>query len=212
MLYFSLQISKEKMNDIQKTTTNKRFAMLANLGEVVFHTKDLGNLWNIRNKNTLYVTLSRYKSLGIIYRICNGLYSIKNPKDIDPYLISVKFLRKYSYISCESILFNSGIINQPSREITLVSSVSKRFIILGQKFRSRKLKKIFLFNDCGIYLKNNIRFATTERAIADILYFNPKKYFDAFDSNLINWQKVNEISKQVGYNIKIPKIYDDTSK
>lgn len=200
------------MNNMQKTTKNKRFAMLAKLGEIVFHTKDLGNLWNIGNKNTLYATLSRYKSLGIIYRICNGLYSIKEPKDIDPYLIGTKFLRKYSYVSCESILFDNGIINQPPKEITLVSNISKRFNILGQKFRSRQLKNNFLFNNYGIYLKNNIRFATLERAIADTLYFNSKKYFDAFGSNLINWQKVKEIFKQVGYNIKIPKIYDDTSK
>jgi len=36
-----------------------------------------------------------------------------------------------------------------------------------------------------------------ERAVADILYFNPKFYFDS--PNLINWTKVEEIKKKVGY-------------
>ena len=59
-------------------------------------------------------------------------------------------------------------------------------------------------------MKGGFREATVERAVCDILYFNPKKYLDNF--NLIDWSKVKEMSDQIGYNIKIPKIYDDITK
>ena len=67
-----------------------RFAALAQLGEVVFHTDDLANLWRITNKNTLYTTIKRYVAQGLLFRIHKGFYALKNPKDIDPLLLGVK--------------------------------------------------------------------------------------------------------------------------
>ncbi len=198
-------MSTEKVKIMQKINKNKRFSDIASMGESVFHLKDLANLWNIRNKNTLYKTLSRYVASGLIYRIYNGLYSVKKIKDLDPYLLGVKAMRGDAYVSCESVLFDQGIVNQPPREITLVGKISKRFHIGGQKFRSRKLRDDFLFNSSGIEVKNGARMASVERAVADMFYFSPKKYLDAFNSNLIDWKKVNKISEDMGYNIKIPK-------
>ena len=131
-----------------------RVAQVAALGEVVFHAQDLANLWGIENQNTLHTTLSRYARQGILYRIHNGLYSIKKMTDLDPYLLGLKTLHAPGYVSCESVLYDHGIINQPPQEITLVGAKSKRFQMPPYFFRSRRLADRYLFNDAGIEIKN----------------------------------------------------------
>ena len=197
-------MSTEKANIDKKTRLNRRFADIALLDEEIFHTTDLANLWNIRNKNTLYKTLSRYSSQGIIHRIYNGLYSIYEMKDIDSYLLGVKILHGSAYVSTETILYDAGIINQKPREITFAGPISKRFSVGGYRYRSRKLQDKFLFNNAGIRIKDGLLTASTERAVLDMLYFSPRKYLDAYNSKLINWDKVRDLSNEIGYNIKIP--------
>jgi len=194
---------KSNTDQNQRDSTKNRFAKLASLGETIFHIDDLANIWNISNKHTLRVTLLRYTKAGNIKRLYRGLYSLNKISDLDPYLIGIKALHSPAYISCESVLFNRGIINQPPQEITLVSEFSKHIIIGNNKYRSRQLSPNFLFNDAGIEIINKTRVASIERAVADIYYFNPKKYLDMVSSKIINWKKVKEIIKTVGYNIKI---------
>ncbi len=55
----------------------------------------------------------------------------------------------------------------------------------------------FLFNDKGIVKKDGIKRANLERAVADMLYYDPYYHFDA--PNLINWKKVKEIQKIIGF-------------
>ncbi len=187
----------------QRDSAKNRFARLASLGEVIFHIDDLANIWNISNKHTLRVTLLRYVKAGNIKRIYRGLYSLNNISDLDPYLLGIKALHSPAYVSCESVLFDKGIINQPPQEITLISKFSKHISIESNKYRSRRLSPNFLFNDVGIEIVNGTRVASIERAVADIYYFNPKKYLDVVSPKIINWKKVKEIIKTVGYNVKI---------
>ena len=116
---------------------------------------------------------------GILYRVWRGLYSIINPKEIDPLFLGVKILHRYAYVSCETVLFDAGLINQRPTEITLVSNVSKRFSLLGHQYRSRKMNDQALYDTTGIMLHNSVRIATPDRAKRDMAYFNPKKYYDA---------------------------------
>ena len=180
-------------------------ADIAILGEVVFHAGDITNIWNIRNKNTLYKMLSRYENKGIIHRVYKGLYSTKPVNLIDPYLLGIKALHGPAYISCESILFEHGVINQPPQEITIVSSLSKKFTINGHQYRSRKLNDRFLSNTAGITMRDGIYTASLSRAVADMLYFNPKKYLDAINSKIIDWKEVSLITREIGYTISVPK-------
>ena len=181
-------------------TTQRRFVEIARLGEVVFHVSDLANLWNINNSNTLYTTLKRYKQAGLIHRIQNGMYSLIPIDDLDPLLLGIKAMHKYAYISTETVLFREGIINQKPRSVPIISSVSKKFIINSNTYISRQLNDRYLFNPEGIRKSNKILTASVERAAADLLYFNAKTYFDA--ANLINWERVSEIQKSVGYTIR----------
>lgn len=196
------------MNDLKikskkiRISAGERLSGLSALGESVFHADDVANLWGIVNKNTLHTTLSRYVANGLIHRVYKGLYAVKKIKEINPLLLGVKALHSSAYVSCESVLYKEGVLNQPPQEIVIVSRFSKHFSIADRNYRSRKMCDEFLFNDAGIEMKDGVRIASLPRAIADTLYFNPKKYFDAGNSKLINWNKVKEIVIAVGYNIK----------
>jgi hypothetical protein len=104
-------------------------------------------------------------------------------------------MHSYSYISTETILFRHGVISQHPTNITLISSKSRRFSIAEQAYYCRKLSDNFLYNPIGIVEKNGIREASLERAIADLLYFNPKAHFDA----PLDWDKIKEIQKNINY-------------
>ena len=185
------------MSTVKDNTIANRFKKLAQMDEEIFHTQDLANLWQINNKNNLHTTLYRYVQKGLLNRIQKGMYSLKNIKNLDPNLLGVKFLNQFAYISTETILAEAGIIFQNPTDITLVSSKSLKFTIGGNSYTSRQLKDGFLYNDYGISLTNGYYKASLERAVADILYFNPQYYFD--NKTAIDWKKVKEIQKKVAY-------------
>ena len=192
-------------NNKQRSSDGERFMKLAKLDENVFHIGDLANLWNIYNKNTLHTTLSRYLKRKLLFRIFKGLYSLKKVSELDPFFLGFKALHQPAYISCESVLYEYGIINQRPHTITLVSAVSTTFSIGEYQYKSRQMQDEYLFNNIGIEIINNTYKATLSRAVADMLYFNPEKYFDAGSSKIINWREVKKIVKAVGYKINFPK-------
>src|SRR3989338_4422156 len=106
-----------------RTHPSNRFAELARIGEVVFHTDDLASIWHIENANTLYTTIARAVRQGSLFRIHKGFYAIRHPSTIDPLLIGVRALHRYAYVSTETILAEEGIIQQHLPVITLVSDV-----------------------------------------------------------------------------------------
>lgn len=177
--------------------TQQRFAKIAGLGEVVFHADDLANLWRIQNKNTLHTTLTRYVQAGLLNRIYRGFYSIIPLDKINPFLIGVKALHGYAYVTTETILARAGAILQDIGKITLAGGNSRQFSIGEWNFRSRKLKDKFLFNPEGISSEQGILTASPERAAADMLYFNPNFYFD--NRKVLDWKKVKELQKKIGY-------------
>ncbi len=176
-----------------KNNTNNRIALLSRMGEQVFHIDDLANIWKISNINTLHTTLKRYTKQGILYRIYRGFYSLLPLESIDPYLLGVKAIHSFSYISTETVLYQQGVISQSPQYISIISKLSKRFTIGDYHYYVRQLRDGFLFQDIGIFEKDGVRFATKERAIADLLYFNPKAFFDM--RLQVNWQKVKKIQK-----------------
>ncbi len=194
--------TKTKKEDL-RVSGGDRLSRIAALGETVFHAGDAANLWRITNKNSLNKTLSRYVSDGILHRIYKGFYSVRKVGDINPIFLGAKAINAYAYLSCESVLFQNGVLNQSPQEITFVSSDSKHFKIAGINYRSRRMSDEFLFNDVGVETKDGVRVATLSRAMADMLYFNPKKHFDVASTNLIDWGKVKEIISAVGYKVKI---------
>jgi predicted transcriptional regulator of viral defense system len=185
------------MSTVKINNASGRFRDLAMLGEDAFHIDDLANLWEIRDKNTLYTTLKRYVQKGLLVRIYRGLYSLKPIEDIDPWILGIKAVHDYAYIGVQTILFNDGIINQKPSAINIVSRKSRNFSIGLNFYHSRKLNEMYLYNPDGIFLRKGIMVSTTSRAVVDMLYFNPKCYFD--NDKIINWKEVKRLQKSLGY-------------
>jgi len=178
-------------------TQAKRIAILAQKGENIFHIKDLANLWNIQDPKTLRVTLKRYADAGLLYRIYRGFYSSLPLERLTSKEVGAKALHAYCYLSTETVLFESGHISQKPQYITFVSSKHKTFTVGGENYLSRQLKNAFLYNSEGILVQNGMRIATPERAIADLLYFNPVASFD----KKVDWKAVRALQKKIGYTL-----------
>ena len=163
----------------------------------VYHSNDLAILWNISNKNTLYTTIKRYVQKGVLIPIYKGLYSTVPVSELDPLELGRAVIHRYTYLTTESVLAQAGIISQATYAYTFVSSLSKKITVRDFSFLFRKLKDEYLFNPTGITNKDGSFVATTERAVADMLYFNPKYHFDFSES--IDLKKVKRMQKEIGY-------------
>lgn len=182
---------------VGSSAVDARFATLARMGETVFHARDAAVIWGITNVNTLHTILSRYVRAGLLFRLQNGLYSVKPPHELDALLVGTKAIHGFCYVSTETVLSRVGLIQQHLSHITLVSTASRKFTLAGHAFRSRRMADAYLFNETGIAREGSIRIASPARAVADMLYFNPRYHFDA--SAHIDWDEVNRIQAIVGY-------------
>lgn len=165
--------------------------------QTLYHTNDLALIWNIKKLNTLYTTIKRYVKKGILIPIHKGYYSTIPIDQNDPIKLGISYLHNYAYLSCESVLIKNGIIFQTSSYIILVSDRSAKFTIDSYNYFVRQLSNRYLFQTIGIENDNGIYCAVPERAIADLMYFNPNYHFD--NQKAINWLKVRQIQKEIGY-------------
>lgn len=173
-----------------------RFLSIAKTKESIFQIDDLAKIWRITNRRNLVISVNRYVASGLLHRIQRGLYSIKPISELDPIELGLKLINDYAYLSTESVLAKQGIIFQNVNYHTFIGQKSKRFEIGSNKYYCRQLKEDYLFNDLGI-IKHGRPFneASPERALADMLYFNPRYHFD----NLlgVNKEKLKNIQKKV---------------
>lgn len=193
MFWYSVHMSTEYQNN----TTAHRIALLAQKGEVLFHSHDLATLWGIDNPNTLYTTLKRYTQQQLLHRIYKGLYALVPVAQIDPLILGCKALHRYAYVSTESILFREGIINQATYAFTFISDCSRHFSIGEQHYLCRQMQDAYLFHTAGITKQGSLFAATIERAVADLLYYVPSYHFDA--TAAIDWDGVRSIQQEIGY-------------
>jgi hypothetical protein len=163
----------------------------------VFHTNDLAVLWEIKDRHHLYMTISRYLDRGTLFHVFKGLYATVPVSDLDPLELGTAIIHRYTYLSTETILAQAGIISQAVYDLTFISDLSKRVQVGKWSFRYRQLKDSFLFNPIGINKHPYGFMATLERAVADLLYYNPRYHFDIPD--LIDFDLVRSIQKEVGY-------------
>ena len=163
----------------------------------IYHSNDLAILWKLANKNTLYTTIKRYVQKGILIPIYKGLYSTVPISQLNPLELGRAIIHRYTYLTTESILFQEGMIFQVPYAYTFASSITRKASVGTFTFIFRKLQDKYLFNPIGIIEKENHYIATPERAIADLLYFNPKYHLDL--SATVDFEKVRHIQKTIGY-------------
>lgn len=194
------------MSILKSNITAKRIAKLSREGEILFHANDLENLWKIKNPNTLRMTLKRYVDTGLLHRIYRGFYSLLPLKELPSLLLGTKILHTFCYITTETILSAEGYINQIPSYHTFVSEKSLKLTVCGHNFLCRKLHEKYLYNSADVYKENGVQKASTARAVADMLYFNPTYHFDKEP----DWEKVKNIQQQVGYPLTVNR-YDTAS-
>jgi predicted transcriptional regulator of viral defense system len=178
--------------------TKDKIGILIQQPQKLFHTSDLKVLWNISNQNTLYKTITRLIKKKVLISVQKGFYSVIPLNQLDPIEIGFRAINHFSYLSTESVLSKNGIINQSPTKITFVSSSPANFNINEVSYLVRQLKPQCLNNSVGIIQNDKGVFvATTERAIADMLYFQPNYHFDA--NSIINWDLVKSYQQQINY-------------
>lgn len=198
------------MSTLLKNISARRIAILASKQERVFHLKDLANLWSIADANTLRVTLKRYTDAQILYRIYRGFYALVPIGEIEPELLGSKAIHDFCYLTTETVLFQAGYIQQKIDFFTFVSDTSLRFRIESFEFLSRQLKPSHLYqadSSSGVLVRSGVRIATPERAITDLLYFNPFYHFD----RPVDWAAIASLQKKLGYPLT-PHRYDFAKK
>jgi predicted transcriptional regulator of viral defense system len=174
-----------------------RINELLKLDRKIYHSNDLAILWEITNKNTLYTTIKRYIKKGVLIPVFKGLYTTIPTTQLDPLVLGTAIIHRYTYLSTESVLATHGVISQITYNYTFISSLSKKVTIEDRTFLFRRLNPKFLNNPLGIEKRGDVYVATLERAVSDMLYFNPKYTFDV--KKQIDWKKVKQIQKEVGY-------------
>ena len=174
-----------------------RYEILLKQDKKMLHAPDLALLWGIDNKNTLNTTLKRFVDRGILKRIHKGFYATTDIKNLNPLDLGFSYLNTFSYLSLETVLAREGVIFQDIKYITFVSSKSDTFEINGVMYKSRQLKDTYLNNTAGVIKVGNHFEATKERAVADVLYYNPKYYFD--NPKAIDFDKVKLFQREIGY-------------
>lgn len=170
-------------------------ALLLKSPEKIFHTQDLRVLWKISNSNTLYTTIKRYVDRQLLIPLQKGLYATTSFDRLDPLVAAFKALHGFAYISCEWVLAKHGVLNAPVTTLTFVGRASRRFRLVDIDLRCRKLDDRFLLHPVGVLEKEGYFIATIERAVADLLYFNPQAHFDA----PIAWGQVRKLQIELGY-------------
>jgi len=174
-----------------------RISELVKLDHKIYHSNDLAILWGITNKNTLYTTIKRYVQKGVLIPIYKGLYSTVPLPQLDPLELGKAIIHRYTYLSTESVLSQAGVITQLTYVYTFVSDMSIKVMVGSMSFLFRQLKDEYLNSPSGVLNQNGVFVATVERAVADMLYFNPKYHFDV--PNSVDWDKVKFIQKEVGF-------------
>lgn len=174
-----------------------KLSLLLKSDQLFFHTQDLALLWSIQNRHTLRMTISRYIKRGILHSVVRGLYSTIPAKEIDKFKLGAALIHKFCYLSLESVLEKYGVINQKVYSINYVSSSSKKIELDNNLFVYRQMNPQFLLNPEGMSFEDGVYKASLERAVADSEYFKLNVFFDSPD--LINWTRVSEIKKIVGY-------------
>jgi predicted transcriptional regulator of viral defense system len=174
-----------------------RISELIRVGRNIYHTNDLAILWGITSKNTLYKTISRYVTRGILFPVYKGLYSTIPLDSLNPLDLGRAIIHRYTYLTTESVLAQSGIISQNVYAYTFATSQSKQVSVGKWTFRYRQLKDVYLHNPTGIFEQNGGFVASIERAVADMLYFNPSYHFDL--QEVIDFEKVRSLQKEIGY-------------
>ena len=143
--------------------------------KTVFTNKELQQIFPDIKWTSLAVTLSRYKQTGKILNPQKGIWTLP--------VFSVEELAceiyPKGYISLETVLYDAGVIFQRYGNSTrVVWNNTRKKTFQDHQYYAFKVKNEILNNPSNIRISNNVRKATPERALCDLLYLQKKPQID----------------------------------
>lgn len=163
------------------TSTSQKLQVLLGSKRTVFTLDDLSSIWIEKDKRNTIITARRMVHNGLIIKLGKGYYSIN--KDYNRYELA-NIIISPSYISLHSALFYWNVAFQKEETIQSVALLNYEKVLDETIYRYHAMKKELFFDIRGIVLRDNISFATPERAFLDTLYFN-------FLANIDNKEPLN---------------------
>lgn len=143
--------------------------------KTVFTTQDLQKLFPEIKKDSLARNLSRYKAAHKLLNPQKGIWALSVFSEEE----LACSLYPQGYISLETVLYDAGIIFQRYGVSTrMVWLNTRKKVFQEHTYYAFKLKDELLFNPLGIRSSQNIRKATPERALCDLIYLQGKPQID----------------------------------
>ncbi|EKD58832.1 MAG: hypothetical protein ACD_56C00041G0002 [uncultured bacterium] len=171
-----------------KITKRAYLEAILRSSRTVFSAKDAALMWREENTAVINDRLKKYVKTGKLVRAYRGFYA--KDWNYDRMELATKIYTP-SYVSFETVLTREGINFQYYGNIFVASYVNREIEANGQKINYVRMKKYVLSDTTGIEHRNNVAWATKERAFLDRLYVTKEYHFD--NLNPLNWEKVFEI-------------------
>jgi len=147
--------------------------------------KDYQRIFKIQNTNTAYKSLQRLRTCGLLDRIKDGLYLLKN-SGLHDFTIANAIICP-SYVSLESALSRYGILSQFPFTVTSITFKKSREI---QYIKTYEYTRVSPFLYFGFQKESGYLIASPEKALIDMIYLCSKGLrkisFTDLDYNVIN--------------------------
>ena len=173
---------------VNKTTKRVYLEAILRSPRTVFSSKDAALMWNEENTAIINDRLKKYVKAGKLIRVHQGFYT--KDENYDRMELATKIYTP-SYVSFETVLTREGINFQYYGNIFVASYLNREIEANGQKITYVRMKDYVLSDTAGIEHRNNVAWATKERAFLDRLYVTKEYHFDNLNS--LDWDKIFEI-------------------
>ena len=147
-------------------------------------------------RNSLYVSLKRWESGGVIERVAQGIY-IPMGGDISIENVAAQ-LYIPNYLSFEYALARYGILNLIPYTLTFATTrKTKNYLLQKKRIEFRQISPELFF---GFEMKNGIYIASPEKAFLDQVYFATRGKasldFDELDIKKLSMKSLEELSRK----------------
>jgi len=183
-------------------STTKTIKLLHSKEIPLFSLNELGSIFGIENRQTLYKKVQRLEKNKILKKLIKGkyLFSLKPTGDFT----MANFLYQPSYISMESALSFHSIITGFPYQITSITIKKPKEFTVNKKIYAYSQISTNLF--WGWEKKEDFLIATPEKALLDYLYFAKKGLrsldWEEIDTTELNRDLLESWAKK--FNIKLP--------
>lgn len=149
--------------------------------KTVFDYAELQKIFSGPSKKATDQFLFRAKKEG---NLLNPLRGIRTLPVYNHFELAC-MLKKNSYISLETVLYDAGAIFQAYfNTVTCVADNGETIVAENKQYKYTKIKDELLKNKLGIKEYDRYRMAMPERALCDYIYLYPKAHLDNPDAFL----------------------------